>query len=262
VKRIPSGISGSTGAAIAMVAYVCAATLGLPALVYPIGIVQGLLGALVVGFALARVRFGAFLLVAGLIVLMGLWIVVRYTTVTESMVRGLEIDGPPEPSDAVVVLSSGVFEDGSLDGEGVTRLLRGLELVGQGYAPKLVLTQLGEPGGAREEAVIGQIMAHLHSPASLAVVGPIVNTHDEAVLTARLARSAGWTHVMLVTAPIHTRRATETFRKAGLVVTPVSSASRPSVSEPAPRFGSRLDAFRLAVHEYVGRWVYYRRGWI
>ena len=49
-------------------------------------------------------------------------------------------------------------------------------------------------------------------------VGPVSNTHDEAVAVAMLARQRGWGQIILVTHPWHMRRAAAAFEKAGVRV--------------------------------------------
>jgi uncharacterized SAM-binding protein YcdF (DUF218 family) len=105
-------------------------------------------------------------------------------------------------------------------------------------------------------------MAALGLSAPIDEVGPAVNTHDEALLVARLARKRGWKQVLLVTSPAHTRRARATFLKAGLQVLVRPSPERDyelsSLNDPV----QRLRAFRHWIYEWAGWHLYQRRGWV
>jgi uncharacterized SAM-binding protein YcdF (DUF218 family) len=93
-------------------------------------------------------------------------------------------------------------------------------------------------------------------------VGRIRNTHDEAVAVARLFRERGWSRVLAVTSPTHTRRAAAALEKEGLRVFAVPSAETRFDLERLRRPGDRREAFAAIAHERVGLLVYRRRGWI
>ena len=93
-------------------------------------------------------------------------------------------------------------------------------------------------------------------------VGRIRNTHDEAVAVARLFRERGWTRVLAVTSPTHTRRAAAALEKQGLVVIAVPAVETRFDLERLHWPGDRRAAFAAIAHERVGLFVYRRRGWI
>lgn len=161
---------------------------------------------------------------------------------------------------AVVVLSSGVREDGTLDEAGQERLLGGLELLQQGFAHELVITRIRDPDRS-SLPFVRQEMADLRIKAPVVEVGPVMNTHDEALATARLAHMRGWKRILLVTGPLHSRRAGATFAHTGLdvVVRPCVEGGfdLPHLEMPT----ERVAAFRQWLKEVVGLWVYHRRGW-
>jgi uncharacterized SAM-binding protein YcdF (DUF218 family) len=93
-------------------------------------------------------------------------------------------------------------------------------------------------------------------------VGPIVNTHDEAVALAALGRARGFARVLAVTAPVHTRRACASLEAQGLETTCVPSVETRYDLETLDRPGERIRALGTVLHERLGLVVYRRRGWI
>jgi len=91
------------------------------------------------------------------------------------------------------------------------------------------------------------------------------NTHENAVFTAEMLRESGLTRVLLVTSALHMSRAMATFRAVGVeaVAAPTDFMVR---EEPAQLLHWLPDVRSLAIstavlHEYLGLWVYHRRGW-
>jgi uncharacterized SAM-binding protein YcdF (DUF218 family) len=89
------------------------------------------------------------------------------------------------------------------------------------------------------------------------------NTRDEAVMVAAMLPSLDVKHVILVTSPMHMRRAVGMFRAVGLAVIPAIARQREYsgsiVSLVPSETGLRTSA--LAVHELVGVTYYWLRGW-
>jgi hypothetical protein len=123
--------------------------------------------------------------------------------------------------DAVMVLSSGVRDNGALDVSGEQRLRHGIDIAkGQGiplYVSRVAL------GGAR---VVTSDSGQRVITGSRGLVrwtildGVAASTHDEA---ARLERALPHASIAVVTSRLHTRRACATFEHAGFTVTCVSS---------------------------------------
>jgi uncharacterized SAM-binding protein YcdF (DUF218 family) len=218
-----------------------------------------LLGIVAVGalLGLVRLRVVAWAALGGLALL---WLVVAFTPLAAALADGLPRRDPLGPADAVYVLASGVQEDGTLTDEALYRLTHGLEEVRQGLAPRLVLGELRPPRAHYAEGARA-LMAHLGIEAEVVTVGPVADTHDEAVAVAALYRARGWRRVIVVTSPLHSRRAAAAFEHQGLEV----------VSAPAAegRYDAALDdaddrvrGFGDVLHERLGLWLYHRRGWL
>ena len=175
--------------------------------------------------------------------------------------RGLLRADPLEKAPAVVVLAAGVNRHGAINAVGRARLDKGLELLGEGYAPVLVLTEAVGRGNNWVPIVKERIrkMGLSHPVES---VGPVINTHDEAVLAARLAKAKGWSHLILVTHPWHMRRAAAVFEKQGVRVVCAPCEEIEYDPRDMRLGGQRVRAFHDWAHE-VGALAEYRlKGWI
>jgi len=198
----------------------------------------------------------------GAVMLLAIWAMIAATPAVGPLIRGLRVADPPAPCDAVVVLSSQVRPENDLPGEALSRLITGIELVRQGYAPVLVLTEIPPPAGSYKGAAEHKLEALRLDVPIEPIAGRVRNTHDEAVAVAALARERKWTQVLLVSSPLHLKRAQGAFSKQG-VATLAYPAPNPNYSVIQPRGPTeRLRAFADALHEWVGIFVYARRGWL
>ena len=189
------------------------------------------------------------------------WCVVAFTPVSAWLADGLARRDPPVAADAVVVLSSRLQEDGELTSVAMSRLLHGVELLAQGRASRIVLTELPSPYKAYAAAA-RQMLSALGLQAELHTVGPVEHTRDEARQVAALFRSKGWRKALLVTSPSHSRRAAASFEKEGLEVASLPAVETRFDLETLERPEERLSAFGSLVHERLGILVYRQRGWI
>jgi uncharacterized SAM-binding protein YcdF (DUF218 family) len=201
------------------------------------------------------------LALAGVVFLVGLWLAVSYTPLTSWMREGLVREDPIQAGDAVFVFASKVQEDGDPSSAAMSRLLRGLELVEEGRSTHLVVSEMPDPQGRYAPLAEAWIERFVPS-AQVVAVGPIVNTHEEAVAVARLFRERGWRRVLAVTSPTHTRRAAAALEAQGLEVVAVPSVETTFDLERLERSGERREGFSTLAHERLGLFVYRRRGWI
>jgi uncharacterized SAM-binding protein YcdF (DUF218 family) len=177
---------------------------------------------------------------------------------------------PVGPVDAVVVPSSGVTSGGTLGVAGSDRLLAALELVRRGVAPKLITTRVAYYGSREltSDADQRRLITMAGVEDRWIPLGDGFTTRGEAIEVEHWLRQLGDTalqtprHVVVVTSPLHTRRACATFEYVGLRVT-----CRP-VPERGPQTGApedipdRLAAFRSYMYERLGWWLYRVRGWV
>ncbi len=224
---------------------------GSRALIVPVALVLGAL------LGLTRLRVLAPLAATALLVL---WTAVAFTPLSAWLAGGLVRRDPPAPADAIIVLGSEIQRDGDLSTNGNNRLLGGVALVRAGLASRIVITEWDprttHAAGAR------RVLDRLGVEVELIVAGFVHDTHDEALLVARLFRERGWHKALLVTSPLHSRRAAATFEAAGVDVISVPSVETKFNVEGLGVPDDRLEAFGSIGHELLGTQVYRWRGWL
>ena len=154
-------------------------------------------------------------------------------------------------------------EDGELSTPAMSRLLRGLELLGDGWAPRLILSELPQGPSYRNAAC--ELMNRFGLDHEIVSVGPVRNTHDEAVAVAEVARDFGFEHLLVVSSPSHTRRAAAALEAQNLRVIAVPAQETTfDYGHLEDDWGGdhRLRAFPMLLHEHLGLFVYRLRGWI
>jgi uncharacterized SAM-binding protein YcdF (DUF218 family) len=188
---------------------------------------------------------------------------ILYTPITEWCAQPLYVPPAPVPhADAIVVLEAWAFDDGTLNESGVNRALLGMELFHQRIAPTVVVSG-ARPNGARTGSAL-RPMTHILVRGGVPFESIVVedrssNTHDSAVHVAALARTRGWTRVVLVTDASHVKRASLAFRKQGLEVAPAQTLFWKVGGATAPL---RVERVGTLMHEYGGLLYYWWRGWI
>lgn len=197
--------------------------------------------------------------VAGLLAL--LWLAVAFTPLTSWMAQGLVRRDAMQAADAVFVFASRVQEDGDPSANAMSRLFKGIELLADGRASRLVVSEVPPPAGAYAPLARAWV-ARFVPRAEVLSLGRIHNTHDEAVALARLFREKGWTRVLAVTSPTHTRRAAAVLEKQGLDVVSVPAVETLFDLQGLPHPGDRREAFAAIAHERIGYVVYRHRGWV
>ncbi len=188
------------------------------------------------------------------------WAAAAYTPLAAHLRQGLERRDAVQDAEAVFVFGSRIQADGAPSSDAMSRLARGLQLVAEGHAACLVVS---EQRHMRSYAAIARAWSRDFAPRTEVVaVGPVVNTHDEAVAVARLSRSRGWKRVLAVTGPAHSRRAAACLEAVGLEVVSVPAVETKYDYETLADPRDRLAAFAAILHERVGWFVYRRRGWV
>jgi uncharacterized SAM-binding protein YcdF (DUF218 family) len=186
---------------------------------------------------------------------------------------------PIEPADAVLVLGGSAHASansilGLEFSDAADRIMTGLALVRRGRGRVLVLS-----GGGRSTLHRTGVPAEVQrardwisswdlAPVPIEVLDWCLDTHEEALRHASLARKNGWKRVILVTSAWHMRRSVAAFRKAGIVeVVPVACDFRgtSSLSEarelPFVPCTKSLVLLDLWAEETLG-YAYYRlRSW-
>ena len=179
------------------------------------------------------------------------------------------------PADAVVALGCGSAEspcsllEFSMGKSGADRYLTAVELAREGKAPVLVLggDEASTLHPAQSQMVLVQDWVqdwHL-APGAVTNLGICANTHDEALHYAQLAAANQWKRTLLVTSALHLKRAAATFRKQGLTVVPIGCDFHDNGKPYRWLLFPSQDRFvlwSLYLHEKIGWWIYWWRGWI
>jgi uncharacterized SAM-binding protein YcdF (DUF218 family) len=168
---------------------------------------------------------------------LGLLAVLAATPLANGLARRLVIPDPPMPADAIVPLAATIHLDGTLSDDSVRRLMRAVELHGQGLAPLLVLSGITTETGM-DEARTRASLVHRSgvSPSATITVSGHRTTREEALAVVAALRPLGARRLLIVTDWVHAERARRTFERAGVDVR-VAVTRRPAdtVRSPAGR---------------------------
>lgn len=219
----------------------------------------GILAAMALGGVLYIVRLRSILWVLGTLCAI-LFTVVCMTPIFPRSARHLIRVDELRKADAVVVLGSYVTREKRLDHVAFVRMVDGLRLVRDGWAPVLVWTRVG--GDAPDATADVRALVRLCGNPPTEAVGPVESTRDEAMLVAELAHKRKWKRIILVTSPYHSARAWAIFSKLGLEVISRPSVEREFAPSDPRSMRERMEVFRWWMYEQV-RWLLYRvRGWV
>jgi uncharacterized SAM-binding protein YcdF (DUF218 family) len=205
----------------------------------------------------------------GLIGATALLIAIAVFTPSVGALEGwLDVSEPPQNADVIVILGGGIqCASNELAANSLARLVRGLELWRQGFAPRVTVSEAGTamigPSCGNESTIFRRTIGRLYPDGGPEIINlpKVKTTRDEAEQTARIAKARGWKRVLVVTSPTHTRRARATFRDVGITAIMVSS------SEPRYDTGFQLPSDRLLSLEAIARELagllkYGANGWL
>lgn len=222
------------------------------------------LAALLAGALVARTRLAWWLWLPSVTALV-VFLLVAYTPLIERPALALlraDAEGPP--ADAVVVYSGAMTDAGHIGDIALTRLVSALDDVQRLGIPHVALSEQARAvrgrvitTGADQRRLVGL----LGGGAQVHIVQGVTNTYTESLAFAALARGQRWTHVRVVTSPLHAQRACSTLEATGLTVTCAPATARDVALTHLNSSGARLTVARAAIHEAVGLLVYRARGW-
>ena len=221
-------------------------------------------GAVTIAFALLSLTRARGLIIALTVLLAGTWIAAAFSPLSIKLLPRLmrsDILSPDTRADAIFVFASSVQLDGDPSPVDMARLQRGFELLSEKRAPRLIISELPPPYD-KQLALARAWAPHFANGGEILAVGPVVNTHDEAVLVAELCRKNNWKRVIAVTSPTHEKRAAAVLEKQGLQVIAVPCVETRFDLQHLDSPDDRLHAFSAAMHDQLGLWMYRLRGWI
>jgi uncharacterized SAM-binding protein YcdF (DUF218 family) len=155
--------------------------------------------------------------------------------------------------------------DGVLDVSGTERLLSGLAVWRRTHAHLLITTRVEDSGrGAPVTSDADQraLIQLAGDTTAWRIAAPAHTTHDEALRTAELLAPAQSRSIVVVTSPLHTRRACATFEALGFHVVCIPSDERRYAIDSLSGPGERFDAFFDWLYEQLGMVKYRLHGWI
>jgi len=230
-----------------------------PLLSVKIPVLQWFIPLLLIGGLIGRTQYQK-ILVGLAAITVGYFLVVTHTPLVKALVPYFIRNDSYGPVDAVVVLSSGVTGEGLLTGVGLERLMTGISLAKAGYTSLLVVTELPTwvPSARADTA---NILALTEFKGVLERVGPVSTTLDEAQLVSKLLADRHLTKILLVTSPLHTKRAAALFEAQGLQVISAAAPSRELAFSTLSGSRERIKAMELIVYENFARAKFYLRKW-
>ncbi len=218
------------------------------------------------GALLATSSRGAWLwLISGL--LSTVLLLVSYTPLVTPMVAPFvrrDMAAAPGVPDAVIILSGSVTSEGRVTGPALERVISGFQQARRLGIPVVALSVVGDDAdpsvesSERDQRELAQLMA---PELELRFVRNVHSTRDEALAFAAMARTHGWRQAVVVTSPLHSRRACGAIAHAGLPVRCVPAASREYALSRLDRPENRRLAFADVVYESAATLLYAMRGW-
>jgi uncharacterized SAM-binding protein YcdF (DUF218 family) len=192
------------------------------------------------------------------------YVAVAYTPIMSRLApRWVRSDPVPASADAIVVLSAAVLSDSALNAIGTERLLSGLELFQRGVAPRLFTTHVEAeyPGGRRSSTPDqARLIALAGAAPAWTVLDSVADTHDEALRTA--AKLGNGRRIVLVTSPMHTRRACATFEMVGFTVACYPARGRYASTWRPLVARDRVATFADYLYERLGMVKYRWKHWV
>lgn len=205
-------------------------------------------------------------------------LLVMYTPLANLLARPLIVEEDLRKADLIVVLGGGSYKF-SLGSASSERLLRGLILYREGYAPRIIFsggapqgfsrkllhTVLGirpgaKPSRSTEADLMGNAASSLGVPdKDRAIDETSLDTYENLVNVRKYMSENGLKTCLMVTSPTHMRRAALIARKLGLECYPAPVSDYTGEMKGA---FERLVLFKQTVWEYGGLAIYRLYGYI
>ncbi|MFA6908743.1 MAG: YdcF family protein [Patescibacteria group bacterium] len=186
---------------------------------------------------------------------------VVFTPLNDALTAPLINSETGVPADVIIVLGGGLEKDGSV-GEGVyERIDQGVALLDQSLAPYILMS--GGPVQNTSWNESEQMSQYAQSlgvpPQNIMRESESTSTEENARYSQEILSQRGWSTVLLVTSPFHTRRACRVFRQKNINITCIAADT---TNYPRTSVIERLKMFRTLLREY-GATVYYEmKGYI
>jgi len=210
---------------------------------------------------------GPRLLVGLDVALLGAYLLVAMTPImTPIGEHWMRVDSlPADTLDAVIALSAGVKSDSALNAVAADRLIGALELMRQGHGRRLVTTRQRDVKGRRtidSDTDQRRLISLASLEGTWTVVDSVHTTREEAVRSAAVLLPAGARSIIVITSPMHTRRACAVFEGVGFRVVCRPARERDFVTNHPAGNRDRLAALRAYGYEVMGMVKYRAKGWL
>lgn len=252
------------GALLGMLGGFLLGDLGGPYLLNELHSTKFALAGLFVGATLA-VLAGTLLVASIDAVLIAGWLVIAFTPLMDNRAAHWVREDPlPPTADALMVLSATLNTNGLLTSDAFNRTISGLELAKAAQVPELVTSRVfrdSRAGRISSDSDQARLIRLADYTGHWDIVSPVHSTRDEAVQAAKLLLPSR-SHLIVVTSPMHTRRACATFERVGFVVSCQPSREHENVTWHPESASDRLASFREYLYERLGMVKYRYTGWV
>jgi len=152
----------------------------------------------------------------------GLFLVVAFTPLANHLYRWTSALAEPGTAEAIVVLGSGVYGDGSLGNSSLRRAIDGVVLFRERFSPLLVFLGPDAAEGQPKEAEVRASLARVLGvpPEAILTESSSWTTREEATHLRKLLAPRGIRRILLVTNSLHMWRAKYVLQRAGFEVVP------------------------------------------
>ncbi len=203
------------------------------------------------GFLFAACR--SFLAMAG-----ALFLLFHFLNFSSILVSPIYLEASPDSKAPVaVVLGAGIHSDGEPTLTSRWRVIRSVQLYNEGRVPLLLFTTGITNGEKTEAEAMARYARSLGVPEkAILLEEQSTNTEENAQFTSEMLRARSIGEILLVTDPLHMRRAVYSFRNHGIRAMPAPTLDR-------KRYELSIDGWKLlerGLHEFMGI-AYYRLRW-
>jgi uncharacterized SAM-binding protein YcdF (DUF218 family) len=201
-----------------------------------------------------------------------LFMLVMYTPLSNMGAGGLVVEEDLRRADLIAVLGGGAYPNGVLSGGSTERLIRGLLLYADGYAPRIIFSggsilditekvsdtviESGDPAtiDVVEAAIMGEFSEKLGiHPGSITVDPDSTNTYENLVGVRDFMERTGFATCLVVTSPTHMYRSYRIVKKLGMDCYPAPVADYTRYIGPGT---GRIGLARAVLWEYAALVIY------
>jgi uncharacterized SAM-binding protein YcdF (DUF218 family) len=212
------------------------------------------------------------LFVTACVIFTAVFLVIMYTPLANRMASALVVEPEVQAADLIAVLGGGAYPNGVLGAGSGERLIRGLVLYAEGYAPEIIfsggtirkpsekvlhtITKSEDAGAVDvvEAALMGEVSFKLGiPPEDVTVESASTHTYGNLVGVRDYMVTAGLGTCLVVTSPTHMYRSYRIVKKLGMDCYPAPVEDYTGFIDSAV---GRLALFREVLWEYAALVLY------